>query len=190
MTTPQPLFPDLETDRLILRQLTLADTDFVFHQFSDPQVCQYLMDEPPVATMEEAQGIINFFMNPEEKKRVRWGIVRKADQRLIGTCGFHNWHQAYYRAEIGYDLAPDCWGQGMMGEALRVVIDHGFRRMELNRLDAYIYVDNPRSIGLAEKLGFKREGLLRDYFCLDGVFYDHYLYGLLRRDWESSANMK
>lgn len=179
----EPFFPDLQTPRLALRALTLADTAFVYQHFSDPQVTQYLMDEPPVASEEEAQAIIRFFLEPEGKTHNRWGIVRRADGRLIGTCGFHHWEKAYFRAEIGYDLAPDCWGQGYMGEALRAAIDHGFTRLGLHRMDAYIYTGNPRSFRLVEKLGFQREGLLRDYFSLDGKFYDHYLYGLLHSDW-------
>src|SRR5664279_2669294 len=120
--TPQ-LTLELETERLHLRQLTLADTDFIFHHFSDPLVTRYLMDEPPVASAAEAQDIISFFQDPAGKRQVRWGITRKSDRRLIGTIGFHRWEKAYFRAEIGYDLTPACWGQGYMSEALRAVIN-------------------------------------------------------------------
>lgn len=189
LTTSQPiLFPALETDRLILRQLTLEDTPFVFQHFSDPLVTQYLMDEPPLTDEDQAKDIIHFYAEPEGKTHNRWGIVRKADQRLIGTCGFHRWEKAYYRTDLGYDLSPDCWGQGYMTEALRAVIKNGFERMQLNRMDAYVYVHNHRSLNLLDKFGFKKEGLLRDYFYLDGIFYDHYLLGLLRRDWEANSN--
>jgi ribosomal-protein-alanine N-acetyltransferase len=173
----------LQTDRLILQQLTLEDTDFVFHHFSDPKVTQYLMDEPPVVNVEEAQAIIKFYLDPERKTHNRWGIVRKADHRLIGTCGFHKWEKAHFRAEIGYDLAPDCWGQGYMTEALRAVINNGFERMMINRIEALVYINNPRSFQLLQKMGFKQEGILRDCFYLNGTFYDHYLFGLLRREW-------
>jgi [ribosomal protein S5]-alanine N-acetyltransferase len=185
-TPDKPIFfPTLETDRLFLRLLTLEDTDFIYRQFSDPKVNEYLMDEPPVANIEEAQGIINFFLEPEGKNRNRWGIIRKADQRMIGTCGFHRWEKSYFRSDIGYDLTPDCWGQGYMTEALRAMISSGFERMNLNRMDAMVYVGNPRSFQLLEKFGFQREGILRDYFYLNGIFYDHYLYSLLRRGWKS-----
>jgi ribosomal-protein-alanine N-acetyltransferase len=103
---------------------------------------------------------------------------------LIGTVGYHKWEKAYFRAEIGYDLSPDCWGQGYMTEALRAVISHGFERMGLNRIDALVYIHNDRSTQLLQRLGFRQEGLLRDYFCLNGIFFDHYLFALLRREWE------
>ena len=177
-------FPALQTDRLILRQLTMEDVDFVFQHFSDPRVTQYLMDEPPVADYAQARAIIDFYLEPEGKTHNRWGIVRRADNRLIGTCGYHKWAKAHFRAEIGYDLYPDCWGQGYMTEALRAAISNGFERMGLNRIDALVYVDNARSIRLLHRLGFKQEGLLRDYFRLDGIYYDHRLFALLRREWE------
>ncbi|HWQ45986.1 MAG TPA: GNAT family protein [Longilinea sp.] len=183
-TNTSLFFPDLETERLLLRQLTFEDTEFVFKHFSDPQVTQYLMDEPPVADRDEARGIISFFMDPEGKRQNRWGLVRKSDQRMIGTIGFHRWEKAYHRCDIGYDLSPDCWGHGYMSEALKTVLHSGFDRMDLHRMDAYVYTGNPRSYGLLEKFGFKKEGLLRDYFFLNGSYYDHYLFGLLRRDWE------
>jgi len=189
MTDSSTYFPNLQTNRYILRQLTLEDTDFVFQHFSNPQVTQYLMDEPPVADVEEAQTIIKFFKNPESKTHNRWGIMQKADHRLIGTCGFHKWDKAHLRAEIGYDLAPDCWGQGIMSEVLHTVIDNGFERMKINRIDAFVYIYNPPSIRLLQKLGFKQEGLLRDYFYLNGVFYDHFLFGLLRCDWQGNQEV-
>ncbi|MBI9045932.1 MAG: GNAT family N-acetyltransferase [Anaerolineaceae bacterium] len=177
-------FTNLQTERLILRQLTMEDIDFVFQHFHDHSVNQYLMDEPPVADVAQAQEIIEFYLEPEGKTHNRWGIVRKTDNLLIGTCGYHKWSQAYCRAEIGYDLSPAFWGQGYMSEALRAVIHNGFERMGLNRIDALVYIKNDPSLQLLKKLGFKQEGLLRDYFCLDGVFYDHYLFSLLQREWE------
>lgn len=177
-------FPSLETERLLLRQMTLGDTDFVFKHFSDSAVTQYLMDEPPVTDYAQAQEIIQFYMEPEGKTHNRWGIIRKSDNQLIGTCGYHKWDKRYFRAEIGYDLSPGFWGQGYMMESLRAVISNGFERMRLNRIDALVYIENDRSIQLLQKLGFKQEGILRDYFYLDGKFHDHYIFALLRREWK------
>ncbi len=180
-------FPTLQTERLILRQLTMGDLEFVFRHFSDPQVTQYLMDEPPVADHDQARAIIEFYQEPEAKSHNRWAIVRKADQRLIGTIGYHKWVKAYSRAEVGYDLGPDYWGQGYMSEAFREVIRHGFEGMGLHRIEALVYVGNDASIQLLKRMGFQQDGLLRDYFCLNGVYYNHYVFSLLRREWEERA---
>ncbi len=181
------IFPTLETGRLLLRPLEMDDLEFVFRHFSDPQVTQYLMDEPPVASRDEARAIIEFYLEPEGKTHNRWGIARKEDGRLIGTIGFHKWAKAFFRAEVGYDLSPDCWGQGYMSDAFRAVIRHGFEGMGLHRIDALVYVGNDASIRLLRKMGFQQEGLLRDYFCLNGAFYDHYLFALLRGEWEAGG---
>lgn len=178
-------FPTLETERLILRQMTLEDADFVFQHFGDPAVSRYLMDEPPVTEYARAQEIIQFYLEPEEKTHNRWVMVRKADHQYIGTCGFHKWDRQHFRAEIGYDLSPSCWGQGYMMEALRTVISNGFAQMRLNRIEALVYVENGRSIQLLRRLGFKQEGVLREYLYSDGRFYDHYLFALLQKEWES-----
>ncbi len=175
-------FPSLETERLILRQMTLEDTDFVFQHFGDAAVSQYLMDEPPLTEYDQAREIIQFFCEPEEKTHNRWLMVRKSDHRSIGTCGFHKWDKRYFRAEIGYDLSPSFWGQGYMIEALRAVIASGFEHMRLNRIEALVYIENDRSTQLLRRLGFKQEGVLRDYFYLDGKFYDHYLFALLQNE--------
>lgn len=180
-------FPDLRTERLILRSMCEEDIDFVFRQFSSPQVTEYLMDEPPLTSMEGAREIVEFYLNPEGKNHNRWILIRRIDQKPIGTCGFHKWDKAHFRAEIGYDLMPEYWGQGYMTEAVRAAIGNGFTRMGLNRIDALVYTGNPRSYKLLQKLGFRQEGILRDYFCLNGVFYDHYIYGLLRRDWQEKS---
>lgn len=178
------IFSSLETERLILRQMTVEDTDFVFKHFSDSAVYQYLLDEPPVTEYAHAQEIIQFYLEQEGKTYNRWVMVRKSDHQLIGTCGFHKWDKRYFRAEIGYDLGPDFWGQGYMMESLQVVISYGYEQMGLNRIDALVYTENNRSIQLLQKLGFKQEGVLRDYFYLDGNFYDHSIFALLQREWK------
>lgn len=176
-------FPPFETENLLLRKITNEDLDFIFRHFSNPKVARYLFDEPPITTITGAEEIVQFYADLAGKPFNRWIITEKDKNQPLGTCGFHNWDRRYLRAEIGYDLSPDFWGQGIMNEALRGAIMTGFDQMRLNRIEALVYVENDPSVRLLEKLGFKREGLLRDYFYLDGQFYDHFLFSLLRRDW-------
>lgn len=180
----QNVFPTLETKRLVLRPITIEDTDFIFQHFSDTALNQFLMDEPPVTEYSQAQEIVKFYVEPSEKTYNRWIIIRKTDLQPIGTCGYHKWDKRYYRAEIGYDLSPKLWGEGYMSEALREAITYGYGQMELNRVEALVYVENHRSISLLKRLGFIEEGMLRDYFYLNGIFYDHYLFALLQREWK------
>jgi ribosomal-protein-alanine N-acetyltransferase len=184
MINSNQYFPNLESERLRLRQLTTSDADFVFRHLSNPSVTEYLMDEPPLAELSQAQEIIDFYRDPESKTRNRWGIELKSDKQLIGTCGYHKWDKRYFRAEIGYDLNPSFWGQHIMTEALGIVIKNGFEAMGLNRIGALVYIENVRSEKLLLKLGFQKEGILRDYFYLNGKFYDHSLMSLIKSDWK------
>jgi len=145
-------FQSLETERLILRPLTNLDLEFVFRHFSDPDVNRFLLDEEPVTTREQAQAIIDFYSTPEGKLYNRWAIVRNTDRRAIGTCGFHQWQSVHHRAEIGYDLEKASWKQGIMTEALRVMLQYGFEYMELNRVEALVYPENEASVRLLERV--------------------------------------
>jgi ribosomal-protein-alanine N-acetyltransferase len=176
-------FPRLETDRLILRHLTLDDAEFILRHWGDPVVARYLFDEDPVADLDQARELIEPYLDPAGKSYNRWGILLKAQDALIGTCGFHKWNRQHFRAEMGYDLAPAYWGRGLMTEAAQEMIRHGFQGLGLNRIDALVYPDNNRSIRLLAKLGFQEEGLLREYFCQAGRFHDHLVLSLLRSEW-------
>jgi len=176
-------FPPLETRRLHLRAIEAGDLEFVYRHFSDPLVNRYLLDEMPVSTRAQAQAIIEFYTAPGEKPYNRWVILQKSDERAIGTCGYHKWQKAHRRAEIGFDLEESSWNQGLMTEALRAVLQLGFESMHLNRVEALVYPENRASLRLLEKLGFQKEGLLRQYFRQGDVSIDHWLLSLLRAEW-------
>ncbi len=177
------IFPNLATDRLLLRPISPQDLAFVFQHFSDPAVGRFLLDDDLVTTHAESQAIIDFFNKPGEVTCNRWIIERKEDHRPIGTCGYHKWSRRDHRAEIGYDLGPYAWRQGYMSEALKQVASFGFVDLQLNRIEALVYPENVASLKLLERQGFVREGLLRDVLCRDNVYYDHWLLSLLKREW-------
>ncbi len=167
MSNPNLIFPEMETDRLKLAILTLDDTEAVFRHFSDENVTRF-MDISPCKDRNEAEEIIRFHI---EDTGCRWGIFSKSDAQFIGTCGFHCWVQGEQsRAEIGFDLAREYWGKGIMQEALKPVIDFGFKHMRLDIIEATVEQENDRSINLLRKLNFERETELRGpliyYFLL------------------------
>lgn len=180
-------FPDLETDRLILRAICPEDEEFVYRQFSDPEVTRHLYDEEPVATMEEAGAIIEFYENSEQKTYHRWVILRKEDHTPMGTCGFHCWDKRNHIVEVGYDLYTTYWGHGFMAEALRAIINSGFQNMQLNRIQAFVSTDNIASCRALERQGFQQEGIIREKHLFRGKYYDHYCYSLLKSDWVSKS---
>lgn len=122
-------------------------------------------------------------MDFDSGDHMRWGIaLPEAPDVLIGTCGFHAYDQTNHTAEIGYDLAEEYQRKGYMSEALEGIIEYGFSVLQLHRISAVVSIDNVPSEKLLEKLGFKREGILRDKHFFRGKYYDHTLYSLLETD--------
>lgn len=176
------LFPLIETERLILRQLRTTDAPDVFHYFSKDEVTQYYDLESFTQAWQAEQLIEKFNKRFENKEGFRWGITFKPEDRIIGTCGFHNWEKEHSRAEIGYELTPEYWQKGIMTEVIRAVLDFGFSKLELNRIEAFIDRDNISSKKLLEKTGFKEEGTLRDYFFEKNRFVDAVIFSVLKSE--------
>jgi ribosomal-protein-alanine N-acetyltransferase len=187
-TSPEQAYPRMETARLVLRALRMDDVDFVFREWGDPTVTYYMRDEEPLKTREQAEEMLRPLQTPEEMPHFKWwGIELKAEGCLIGTCGYFKWDARHHHAEIGYDLWPDYWGQGLMPEALTALLRFGFVEMDLNRVEATTHTENERSQRVLTKLGFRREGILREYYCRDGIYNDQVLFSLLRREWQQGV---
>jgi ribosomal-protein-alanine N-acetyltransferase len=180
-------FPDLETDRLVLRNVGNEDIDFIYRLFGNEKVCEFLYDEELFKSRNDAIEFVEWNSKPEEKGNNRWVLVTKDDnQQQIGTCGYDLWDRTNNIAEIDYDLWHEYWGKGYMKEALICAIESGFNNMALNRINAYVALENVNSIKLLEKLGFKNEGVYRDKHLFRGKYYDHYSFSLLKRDWNQA----
>lgn len=178
----QKFFPELETNRLKLRNVNDADTKFILKLFSNEKICEFLYDEEIFTKKEDAIEFIEWNTNPEEKGYNRW-IIEKKDSNKIGTCGFHLWDRTNNIAERGYDLWYEFWGYGYMKEALIAAIESGFSNMKLNRINAYVALENKKSAFTLESLGFINEGIYRDKHLFRGKYYDHFSYSLLKKDW-------
>jgi len=174
-------FPELETERLSLRAITIEDVGAIFAIYGDEEVTRYY-DLYTFATAAEAEELIDYMDEGYEKERqARWGIAQKKDNRPVGRVGFV-WLREH-RAEIGYDLAQAYWGQGIMQEALTALLELAFETLELNRLEALVIPGNHRSTALLGRLGFRHEGTLREYDYFKEKFQDLEMYALLQRDW-------
>lgn len=174
-------FPEIETDRLILREILPDDAQAVFSLFSDPEVMRFY-DLETYGTLSQAEELIEFFDESFELERaIRWGVVRKErPDVVIGTCGYVWLRQ--YRGEIGYELARSCWRQGIMSEALDAILEFGFDQLALNRIEALTMTGNVASAALLRSLGFQEEGVLRQHDFFKGQFHDMRLFSILRSD--------
>lgn len=158
------LFNNIETERLILKNISIEDRDFIFSQFSDDVVNRYLFDADPLTDIEGADEIITFYIQPEPRLQHRWIIIRKSDGMKMGTCGYHCWNQKECKVDVGYDLKEVFWGNGYMKEAMKEIIKFAIDKMHIKEIRACIYIDNQRSIRLAENLGFVLSGSSYELF--------------------------
>ncbi|MCL1677041.1 GNAT family N-acetyltransferase [Elizabethkingia meningoseptica] len=173
-------FPVIETERLILRQLTQDDAADMFEYFSKDEVTIYY-DLYTFKKIEEAEDLIRQFNNNfENKKGIRWAIQLKEGGKMIGTCGYHNWFPEHFKAEVGYELNPGYWRKHYMQEALEAILPYAFSEMQLHRIDAFTDPANEASEKILLKLDFKEEGLLRDFFFEKGRFVDAKIFGLIK----------
>jgi ribosomal-protein-alanine N-acetyltransferase len=175
-------FPVLETGRLLLRQILPADTESVFRLYSDPLVMQY-RGAPEFTSSIEAEVLQIFFEKQfVSEKGIRWGIVRKhAPDILIGTAGIRNISDLHRRAEIGYELMPADWNQGIMTEALHTITAFGFERLSLLTLEANIATGNQASARVLEKLEFVKEAHYRENWYYK-EWWDSVIYTLHHTD--------
>ena len=176
-------FPAIETDRLIMREIVLNDAQALFNIFSSEKVMKYY-GMFPLEEIEQAERLIMTFREGfDNEKTIRWAITLKDTGEFIGTCGFHNMQIRSFRAEIGYEISEVHWNNGYVTEAIRAMLEFGFAVMGLNRIEALVYPENVGSHKALEKLGFKEEGLLREYAYFRERFQDLVMHSVLRSEY-------
>lgn len=104
--------------------------------------------------------------------------------KLAGVCGFHKIDWKDRKTEIGYWLGEPFEGHGLMTQTCRALIDHGFQVWELNRVEIRCGTENTKSCAIPERLGFTREGTIREAELVNGNAISHHFYGLLKSEWE------
>jgi ribosomal-protein-alanine N-acetyltransferase len=177
--------PTIALDGARLRPLRVADADALYAYLRDPVVTE--LTSYPVVSASMVEAMI-------ERSRSRWavgelskwGVALPSNDQLVGTCGFNEWSPVHRWAELAYDLAPGHWGKGLMRQAVAAVLEWTYRQDLVNRVHAFVRIDNWRSQRLLERSGFVREGCLRSYRVCRGEPHDFYIYGLLRSDWAAA----
>jgi RimJ/RimL family protein N-acetyltransferase len=178
--------PKLTSSRLCLRPLTEADTDSIYSIFSNPEVMRY-WSFPPLPDRQACENLIGTIIKDVASgSMMKWGVALADNDVVIGTTTLFQVNLDQGRAEVGYALARDYWGQGYMNEALQSLLEYAFSILNLRRLEADVDPRNAGSIRTLERLGFQREGFLRERWHVAGEIQDAYFYGLLKREWLKS----
>lgn len=182
-----PLPPVIDLDGVRLRPLRADDAADLFAYLSDPAVTERTAF--PDITPTLVAGMIEKYQRRWAAGELsKWAVTLPPDDRPVGTCGFNDWSAAHRWAELAYDLARPHWGTGLMRRAVAAVLRWSFGLNQIDRVHAYVRVDNERSGRLLERLGFQREGRLRNFRICRGRPHDFDIYGLLRSEWESLSS--
>jgi RimJ/RimL family protein N-acetyltransferase len=180
--------PTLQTERLLLRPFSIADAPRVQLLAGEREVASTTLRIPHPYGDGLAESWIA--MHPQllaDGKALPLAIVLRASNELIGAIGLEI-DADHERAELGYWIGKPYWGQGYCTEAARAIVPYAFQELGLNRIVAHYFARNPASGRVMEKLGMRREGVLRQDIKKWGKFEDRMVYGLLREDFALTAS--
>jgi ribosomal-protein-alanine N-acetyltransferase len=174
-------FPELKTNRLLLRRLEGSDAREMFFLRSNENVLRYLGREPAKTITEAEEFIGQINKNVDGNESILWGIALLDNPAvIIGTICLWNFQKEHYRSEIGYILHPDFWRKGIMKEAINCVVDYGFNILGLHSIEALLSTGNIASSAVLESTGFVKEGHLKENFYFRGEFGDTFIYTKLK----------
>jgi RimJ/RimL family protein N-acetyltransferase len=173
--------PTIDLDGARLRPLRADDAAGLYDYLQDPLVTA--LTSYPVVTLAMVEGMLERYeARWAAGEPSKWAIALQPGDRIVGTCGFND-HSAPHRwAELAYELARPQWGTGLMRQAVPAVLRWAWQQDAIDRVHAYVRVDNDRSLAVLERHGFVREGCLRSYRVCRGQPHDFYVYALLRAE--------
>lgn len=175
--------PTLNTSRLTLRPLTPDDAEGIFKAYSDPEAMRFI-PYLPHKTVEETRKDIQREINNGTQY---WGIRLQGSDEVIGKVGFLGNTRV---PAMGYILQRAHWGKGLVTEAMRPAITHGFNKKQLDRIELWIDERNIGSRKVAEKLGFHITGRVHSRFHWEEKYHLAYTYGLYATQWKDAIAPK
>ncbi len=180
--------PTLHTGRLLLRPFDDTDADDLSALHTNSLVMRY-WDGPVWTERGRAERFIATCREMAAKGTgVRLAVDRVSDGRFIGWCTLQRWNPEYRSASLGYCFNDAAWGHGYATEAARMLLGWAFDTLDLNRVQAEVDTRNNASARVLEKLGFVREGTLREDCIVNDEVSDSWVYGLLRREWRPASD--
>lgn len=177
MTTNK--FPEIKTDKLLLRQFIESDLQNVFKGLSHPGIIKYY--GVSYRTLEESKAQMQFFADLEKNETGIWWAVCSPDNKIFyGAGGLNNVSKEHHKAEIGFWLLTDFWGQGIMTAAMPLICNYGFEKLGLHRIEGLVESDNINCKKAMAKLDFQYEGTMRDCEIKNGQFISLDIYAKIK----------
>ena len=176
--------PYLIGTSIYLRPLNREDAPILQRHMNDPEVNRTIAIWRPMSLESEQEWIES---TNRGEHTVVFGIALREDDRLIGSTGFHEIDWRNRSASFGIQIGdPAEWRKGHGTEATRLITGYGFDRLNLNRIWLYVYEHNPGGVRAYEKVGYRREGVLRRAVFRDGAYGDVYLMAILAGEWREA----
>ena len=173
-------FPNLKTARLHLRQITEDDLENIYSGLSHPEVIKYY--GVSYKSREETWEQLEWYAELERTHTgIWWAIVSAEDKVFCGAIGFNNLSREHRKAELGFWLLPNFWSRGYVQEAMEVVLDHAFQKLNLHRIEAFVETENLSSQKALQKRHFQQEGILRDSEIKNGRFVSVAIFSKLKK---------
>lgn len=177
---PGPVF--LDGEHMSLRTVEEEDLEFLQRDINDPEVRRSLGATGPVNAEQER----NWFEGRSEDDDGT-SLLICVEEKPVGSIGLSDVNETWGRAEVGYWVTPNAWGDGYATEATALLCGHAFDQRRLHKIVAHAYDFNAGSRRVLEKVGFVEEGVLREEAFVDGEFVDVLRYGLLAREYQRSG---
>lgn len=176
-------FELLETQRLLLKVISAENMKFIFEKKSKEEIKKILGHRSEEDFKKEEQKHKNGYSSYNRSFNL-FLMIEKTSEKIIGRCGLHNWNREHRRAEIGYNMEDENYKKkGLMTETVQAVIDYGFNKMNLHRMEALVGRENVPSLKLMEKFQFKKEGVLREHYYRNDVFEDSVMFSRLHSEY-------
>lgn len=180
------MFPvELRGARVGLREFRADDAELLYAYATDPKVLEHTHWQ--IFSLEDAAlwiARMNRFALERPRTEYQWAITLTPEDAPVGGARLRIESLDHGRGSIGYVLGGEHWGKGIVTEAMRLVVDFGFRRLNLHRIEALVEPSNERSWRVCERLGMTREGLLREYFLDDDRRADMFIHSILEHEWK------
>ena len=181
--------PTLQTNRLVLRRLMVADASDLFEYSKNREVTKYLTWDAHPDAMYTREYLQYLGTHYNMGDFFDWGIILTEEDKMIGTCGFTRFDYSNNSGEIGYVLNPAYWGRGIAAEAVEEVMRFGFEQLKLNRIEAKFIEGNDASMRVMEKTGMKFEGYLREAMLIKGAYRTIGISSILRSEYKKRTEL-
>ncbi len=172
----------LQGDRVVLRPVQAWDRERLYELVETIEIRALSSGKPPLPlSLEEIEARDKRWIE-ERHEDSAWFAI-DVDAELIGICGLHEIDHYQQLAEVGIRIGKDHWGKGLGQDAVRTLVEYGFRHLNLAKISLRVLADDERAVGAYRKVGFVEEGRLRAHAWYDGARHDELVMAVLREEW-------